>query len=741
MAGSFRVSFVDIDSSFSVAQEDSTVYGYMVVKAPKGNAIPTYFKPGSAAKILQLVGAPSATYPHIQDAIDFNQSFGLFLSSPPGTSELYPSYYGGKYFTEYGIYDFDRVTDVETPNYTGLLAFGSETSASAGDDAAKSRNGTSKAWHLTRIVPFIYNLATGMRITYTAEGSLKDETIDVTINKSTGKIMVGTEEVGSIEDNTDVDHLGFYEFTFPGTNVDVPLLAFGNGTGLPAESYVTSTVFATKLRIEWKLDLTDNTYFYAYQRSPQEVPTTLSILKMGEYFNVVATGSSTTLTATNHGLASGTAVKFTTTGTLPGNIDAVTTYYVLTAGLTTDTFRVGLTRGGAAISTADAGTGLHSVNDAAVPLNTLKFSMSEEGLPGKISSGGTYTASLDLTSKDGFGSNNFIETIIAANSGKYVEFKVVKKFTQELAVHIGTPVLTLMGQRYAVSTGAVDLTILQTGWDAANDDAFDQVDVFMEPTGIPELKSTMAAYRAETFKTSTFIAPVLGDTFEELMTGRSGSPSVAGLAYYANQFRRSEGYTGSTFWSNCIGAIGAKLAIIMKNKMGGWAPMYTDLGGLGGQLAVTAQKQKIKFTQDQQREADEMGLNLIIQDSFHGPMIIGQKTAQSPGNLTDYSYLAHTMAFDQFKREIEKSVLIPQIGKPIDDEFMNIRQLQADAILARRLSGANKIWTAGVVDAFTYNDDIAKAASTFKLSIKVKVTRFSEFVELTLENIAQTTSI
>jgi hypothetical protein len=66
------------------------------------------------------------------------------------------------------------------------------------------------------------------------------------------------------------------------------------------------------------------------------------------------------VTWTAHGLVAGDAVKFTTTGALPTGITAGTTYYVIAAGLTADTFRISATPGGAAINTSGSQSGVQT---------------------------------------------------------------------------------------------------------------------------------------------------------------------------------------------------------------------------------------------------------------------------------------------------------------------------------------------------------------------------------------------
>jgi hypothetical protein len=85
---------------------------------------------------------------------------------------------------------------------------------------------------------------------------------------------------------------------------------------------------------------------------------------------IYATASSSTVTITNaspgvvswtaHGLSAGTRVIFSTTGALPTGLTAGTTYYVISAGLAADSFRVSTSLGGTAVNTSSAGSGTHT---------------------------------------------------------------------------------------------------------------------------------------------------------------------------------------------------------------------------------------------------------------------------------------------------------------------------------------------------------------------------------------------
>lgn len=72
------------------------------------------------------------------------------------------------------------------------------------------------------------------------------------------------------------------------------------------------------------------------------------------------------ITATGHGLSSGNLIVLQTTGTLPAGLSANTPYYL--RDVTTNTFKLASSVGGAAINITDAGSGTHSYsNSSKVP--------------------------------------------------------------------------------------------------------------------------------------------------------------------------------------------------------------------------------------------------------------------------------------------------------------------------------------------------------------------------------------
>ena len=70
------------------------------------------------------------------------------------------------------------------------------------------------------------------------------------------------------------------------------------------------------------------------------------------------TAATDIVTANAHGLSEGDELQLTTATTLPAGLALTTSYYVIS--VTTNTFQLSATRGGAAVDITDTGTGTHT---------------------------------------------------------------------------------------------------------------------------------------------------------------------------------------------------------------------------------------------------------------------------------------------------------------------------------------------------------------------------------------------
>ena len=965
---SWRLLFVDIDSSFSVSTESSTIKGYMVVRAPKGETSPYYFEKGNMTAIYAMIGVPTANWPDLYEAEAFNQEYGLYISAPAGSSKKYPSYFGGAYITSKGLIDFYNVTGKDVIDYTQMVQVGFEDAqdykkttvnvivnpkgvgGASGYPSNGKIDGTKDniALYITGIEAKQWASTQEMGINYWGDetSGFKEGTYYYYVNKVDHKLYVENADGEAITDYycgvwvkaadgtysviiggkswilaesslttqtavlTELENLGI-KATSTNTyeNTDAPLLtltdlftnienlcanggskapqwsevvaylesgnklsvtnteadgtetavadfdeskffnvefvvtdALGNKTAYTtAESY-TSPVNRYQ-GLTWLLNVKPFTYGYIVQKSAAEVTTKVSISSIGYdkwlydiavpvifgpklkdvsrdliksinfnnddnlflycevtyvgptpimpeekavsknlklyQYNSDAEESLTTLakTCTDVGEAyetqslliygdyivsmnDGKAVGITPTNTTSLQIDHEILYVVSASNFQ-----------------------IEKEDDENYPLkkdinyNTMTFKVMEEVYPGEMMNGGEFTGSFNEKGKDSYGANIYWPNVLNDDDMSFIEIHPDKTFDEDLdshGIYTGTRIvddkltydltntlvpttfdLKLKGQRYvtyAVEQNIKDGTtggswrdefqmVVKQGWTEAFDSQYDDVYIFMDPTG-EEFVHTQHASLVMTHKLAIAISPknITKAEFTNpnkiTVTGRSKQ-----TAQFAGEFQYYDAYTGKSFWMKPIGDVGLMCARIYDFKMGGWPPAWYNYNDMGGQLPRAVLKARWNFSDTATKIMDEKGINPIVYNSDDGLMVTSSKTTQDPNNLTDWSYLEHVMAFLLCKRDIRDNVMRQQIKKPIDEYWMGVRQTQVEAILAKRTTGSKKIWTKAVCDIAGVNNDITKAARKFVIYVKVKVTPFSEYVELQFENVNQTTNL
>lgn len=963
---SWRLLFVDIDSSFSVSTESSTIKGYMVVRAPKGETSPYYFEKGNMTAIYAMIGVPTANWPDLYEAEAFNQEYGLYLSAPAGSSKKYPSYFGGAYITSKGLIDFYNVTGKDVIDYTQMVQVGFEdaqgykkTTANVivnpkgvGDEGYRPGkiDGTkdnialyitgidAKQWASTQEIGInywgdetsgfnegtyyysvnkvdhklyvenadgeavtdyycgvwvkaadgTYSVIIGGNSWILAESSLTTQSAAIAELENLGikststntyentdaplltltdlftnienlcanggakapkwsevvaylesgnkLVVTNTEADGTETAVADFDESKFFNVEFVVTD------ALGNKTAYTtAESYTSP--FNRYQGLTWLLNVKPYSYGYIVQKSAAEVTTNVSISSIGYdkwlydvavpvifgpklkdvsrdliksinfnnddnlflycevsydgatpimpeekavskklklyQYNADAEESLTTLakTCTDVGEAyetqslliygdyivsmnDGKAVGITPTNTTSLQIDHEILYVVSASN-----FQV------------------EKEDDDNYPLkkdinfNTMTFKVTEEVYPGEMMNGGEFTGSFNEKGKDSYGANIYWPNVLNDDDMSFIEIHPDKTFDEDLdshGIYTGTRIvddkltydltdtlvpttfdLKLKGQRYvtyAVEQNIKDGTtggswrdefqmVVKQGWTEAFDSQYDDVYIFMDPTG-EEFVHTQHASLVMTHKLAIAISPKnitkaeFTNPSKITVTGRSKQ-----TAQFAGEFQYYDAYTGKSFWMKPIGDVGLMCARIYDFKMGGWPPAWYNYNDMGGQLPRAVLKARWNFSDTATKIMDEKGINPIVYNSDDGLMVTSSKTTQDPNNLTDWSYLEHVMAFLLCKRDIRDNVMRQQIKKPIDEYWMGVRQTQVEAILAKRTTGSNKIWTKAICDIAGVNNDITKAARKFVIYVKVKVTPFSEFVELMFENVNQTTNL
>lgn len=929
---SWRFNFTDIDLSFSISTETGTIKGYTVLRSRKGETEPYYFEKGNAEAIRAYVGLDNANYQDIYEAIEFNKEYGVYLSCPPGSSDNYPSYYGGKYLTSEGLKDFYNISSRDAIDYTEkklITELGSGCEAKVYVRKEKpytslaSVDGTKEtlAFFIGPISPSAWGNLQEIGINYWGDSrTMHNEGMYYyTINKTDHKIYVEDEDGVAIEDyycgiwgkSTN----GYYiilggQSWLPGqitsanedsdpikiglSSGDSSILAalglstvFSNNTSLNTDApFFTTAGLSTNLEeattvasgegyvVEWEdviqfftggdqaesvaeklsseimytasdasgtvtaytvgapvspksnftalVNIKPKTYFNIFQKSPTEQATTVKIISIGydkwKYDNAfpLIVGDITKMkrevveqftyfvsAAINNDVD--TTPKFSwkiysvdadKSGTNASNIITdVTSKYVSQSFLVYETYEYD-----AATSTLNqkelgpkyrifyvlskTTSVLEKEDDKDYPLikdlnyNTITFSLSEEVYPGETTSGGEFTGSLDENGKDSYGTNIYWPNVLNENDYTFCDVQAIRTFDDEVnkyGIYTGTRLvddmlttdfagnsvgssytMTLKGQRYVthvveqnIKEGVPGSTwrdefynVLSKGWTEAYDDNYDDVYVFFGLTGQPVEVENLASIVTGTHKLAIAIAPyiVTKSTFNDPST-MVVSTRCKQLALYAGEFSIYDSYTGKTIYITPMGSVAQMCCRIFDRKMGGWPPAWINYNDMGGQLSRTVLKAKWAFNDAATKIMDTKGINPIVYNADDGLMITSSKTTQDPNNLTDWSYLEHTMSFCLVKREIRDNVMRPQIEKPIDDVFIDLRQRQVDAILEKRVSGSNKIWRSYSCDIASAQTDVTKAKRHFVIPLKVKVSPFTQEVDLTLTNVGQTTEI
>ena len=307
------------------------------------------------------------------------------------------------------------------------------------------------------------------------------------------------------------------------------------------------------------------------------------------------------------------------------------------------------------------------------------------------------------------------------------------------------------------TTAKEPIEVHERGWKEAEDSEYSDVDIFFDSTRhnvdvsgtnvvLPNGKF-FSLYKKHPLAGFIFNATIAPSALKEEAKVKYTTP----LEYGANYWNIcNEGLIvlgNGKIISPLTGARALMQARIIENKFGGAAPMFTNTGSpaIGGVLSSIASISKLryKYDKDMQSSLDTMNFNPVISDRNYGIMLTGQKTCKA-GALTDWSYIGHVSAFLNFKREVRKYVMIPQLGKPNNPYYRELRKDQVLNILNRRLEGGNRIWAEGVVDTSTVdgcNDALALKARKFVINVKVKVDIFSEYVELNFTNVDQETEL
>lgn len=711
-----RISIINRDESFSSATDVLSSPGFTVVNAESGPVAPVRISAADTNSIEEILGYPNSTYPEIQDVLDYNSEFPLFVSAPyDATTSSVPV----AYVTPAGV--FPRADSVslggillEQINSDGLTVDGITEFSTA----------------QTVLVP-LGNEATLFGDTGVGSQTIQDTAQPLTYNTSgpspTLEFNFGFDISPAAGELSDTDATPIHPLYDDGEGTD---LALGRVMTAPVGSFVGVLV----------LDI------------PGEALIDLQLFSVAGPAIEVRTPSGTTLANI---AASGAVTSLAIDGSasLTGDTALYQKYFTETALSTTwasSSFRSTVRVYWKAQLDEDAIFATvypKYVSGRATTLsftrqvygNQLTFTGTQQVTPNR-SSQRFLSGSLVEGARDGFGNSLSFED--AAETQNLLNITVIKAFdTDTVFTRTGTntgPNITLPSVRLSRGVRSQPAT-LADGWTQATDPDYDVVEVFFAPKAFTPGQEVVFTAVANTHRLARFIFPqpiqpadVIDGQVDELSFGSQ-------FFVTTGQFIRTSSYTQEKITTSLIGAYSRMISRIIVNRFGGVAPMFLNNGGnppLGGQLGVRVQRALFKYSAEQLGILDGANYNPIVNDPNYGVLVTSQKTAKG-GETSDFSYIGHASAFLFFQRQIRDQVMIPQLGKANNPFFRNLRASQVNALAAPRIEGLNRIWASVVVDTQSVNDADTLAQRKFKIGVRVRVDIFSEGVELILTNEGQ----
>lgn len=641
MLSTNRISIKNEDLSASLVSTTTRVLGYTVVDAEKGPCKPVRIPAGSTEKIQSIFGYTSSRYPMIQEALDFNAGYDLFISAPYDAT---CSKVGIAYVTDKGIFAADPVelsgayiedlsedSDVEIPGITSNLSMRKAGSFISG---AKIE-------------------ASGKTVTITKNDqavNLKGEdTLTIRTGTEERTVLIKTASDGSLGAYSHIEKSEMKEsgLTKVGT-VTAGTITFNSTSSLPGDFFHDDTIGTNLAKSTFK--------FYQAGEAFEESTKVYAVI-----YQKYASNRTTKISYKAQTIQSDKAFTFT-------------------------------------------------VREAISPSRTISK---------------RYTLSLDVAAKDGFGASLGYDSVLANDS--FIGLHLLDDDIEGAVFAEGECSLT--GTRVSSAN-------LEDGWLFPEKPEYGDADLFFNSEVNPSPDSSFFTLADRT------PYPVQGFLFSMTPTNLGNlSPLSFGSRYWnvCGRFTRVSTYTKEKYVSGLVGARALMQAKIIENSYGGVAPMFLNENGLGGQLSVSVRKALNSWDKDEVDILTDNNYNPIIKDPTYGLLLVGQKTCQA-GALSDWSYIGHVSSFIALEKALIEDVLIPQIGKPNNDYYRDLRKTQVEAYLSPRISGSKAIWADAIVDTSTregVNDEAALAAREFRIVIKVQPNIYSEYVTLTLSSYPQ----
>jgi len=735
----YRLNIEAVDfSDVQIADSGTAFAGFTTIRAKRGSTEPLFVPIGNESYIIEQFGPPRASNPEVQEAIDFNRNHPIYISAPPGVEmDDKRNLYGTLFITKEGLYT-GYSTEPETESTAKERDVRFEV-----EQASEKLTNESNENNPSKYLKFF---------------KLTDE-------HSPAKMNQGSKVVFDLEYNGDVETayaIAAEDWTERG---DVTLPTDASTTNNKSISYLIDQIEDAPDRLNW---FNENPGYFRFLRHfDPDTEQTGSFVGV-QWFEENGGGDRLEVhtrlyLAVQEGNPEEDAAiypfadnsdyplhgenSFFQSFTLASATDRASMYWEATVEAEAIIFQRFPT---------ETRTNIRITRPprAVVEDNFVRVTVTDWPARNISITPRAYDVSLDRDQKDGFGTSQFIEDVMAndrvvgtlllgGEDDDEVKIADIAPF-QEDQIPADGFIMDLRGYRiidHLEDTEDIEAS-LEAGWEEARDVAYDNVAIFFTPSGYDGLNSTMVDIRT-THQFARVVQPALpGVTqaqVEEIPGMRTSYENNHGLAYPINEVLTRDPRTGTKWWRFPVGAYCDMLVRIMRQKNGAWAPMFqNDSGNIGGQIDASFEKIRIKrIKREQQQEIDEAGFNTLIYDADMGLVMVNQRTGQNPDTLNDSSWLSHDMAFDLFKRAVYRNVMIPQLGKPIDSQYIGTRTRQLQNLTTRFGNAFNAVR----IEVDSLNTPETRAQRRFQMAVSVQVTPFSEFVDFFFYNVGQEASV
>ena len=704
---------------------------FTVINARRGSTKPLFIPAGNRSYIVEQFGPPRASNTDVQEVIDFNVNNDIWVSAPPGVETSVNSKLGALFVTKTGIYNgYVDPADIEATGTAREAVFTTskkDSTASIGLLTAESGGAES-----SKYATFVKegSAASPLKLSASSEFTMQLETETDAVELTALGSNFTWSDRSSLEVTSQIpaDSDSAQETSWEAAIVQLE--------GGPIGAYLDAN--PTQFRfLRVGSELVGFAYLYEDAISGNLVMQGRIYVAKNDGSTAVATftdlplsGDAYTELLAYASIDSSQVVKWT------ANISAVAMFAQKfpTATKTEISFNYPPRK---------------DASDNEIQVSVIDWPAKNISIAPR-----TYTTSFDPTKKDTYNVNIGIDDVITndrvivasildtAEPVMLDEIVPLSALTSSLTFEIsGVRAIDYMDINDEAGVTAI-VGSMNLGWEEAKNSEYDGLQIFFEPYGHDALNSTMLDIRT-THKFSRVVQPVLKGTTQANVEGvpaRRGDYAYHhGLAYPWNEVLTRDPDTKTSWWRVPVGEYCSMLMRIMRIRNGAAAPMFVNDGSnLGGQIAVQHEEIRVKrIDTPLQREIDDAGFNTLVKDPNLGLMYINQRTGQNPDTINDASWLSHDMSFDLYKYAVQTTIMFPQLGKPINGQYIGLRARQVQAL------------GASFADAFAdvqhevarLNTDESASQRKFNLATSVKVTPFSEFVDFMFYNVAQTSEV